>query len=228
MDVKFAPLLTLLVVTGIATSIAHVLPPGRKLHGLALLLDFVPFAGAVVATVITTLRRRRAPLPWLRLAASVYGYFAGALIGALGVAHSVAVVMTSISRGRQNEFVYSFHVYSLVLLGMLLIATGVVGATQAAYLARGDRAAWGASTSVWTAIVAINLPLIPLQGFAILFSLLAVLQLLLLARIRRQFRVQSVSELHEQEQQASRRKPCCAKRKASSITAQAHGRGSSG
>lgn len=182
MDVKFAPLLALLVVTAIATSLSHVLPRGRELRQVALLLDLVPFAGAVVATVVTTLRLRRAPLPWIRLATAVFGYFAGALIGALGAAHSVAVIMTAIGRERQNAFVYDFHFYSLLLLGVLLITTGAAGATAAAHLARGDRASWRASIAVWTAILAINVPLIPLQGFAILFSSLAALQLLLVWR----------------------------------------------
>ena len=185
MDVKFRPLLAVLVLTAIATAVAMLLPPARELLPLALLLDFVPFGGVVAATVIATIRLRRAPLPPLRLLIAVYGYFAGALVGTLGLTHLVAVVTVSIDRARQHQFVYSFHFYSLVLLGTLLIAAGLMAAIESVRLARGHRAAWRASLSVWTAILAINLPLVSLQGFAVLFSALAALELLLLGCLRR-------------------------------------------
>jgi hypothetical protein len=191
MDVKFRPLLTVVVLTAIATPVAQVLPPSRELRPVALLLDFVPLGGVVLATVIAALRLRRARLSLTRLLIALYGYSAGALIGTLGVAHLAAVVVASLDGGRQHQFVYSFHFYSLVLLGVLLIVTGLVAAMQAAHLARGHRAAWRASLSVWTAILAINLPLVPLQGFAVVFSVLAGLELVLLGGMRRHCGVQS-------------------------------------
>ena len=194
MDVKFRLLLTVFVLTAIATTVAMLLPPARELLPLALLLDFVPFGGVVAATVIATVRLRRVPLPLIRLLIAVYGYFAGALVGALGLAHLVAVVIVSIGRGRQHQFVYSFHFYSLVLLGVLLIAAGIMAASEAASLARGHRAAWRASLSVWTAILAINLPLVSLQGFAVLFSVLAAVELLLLGGMRRHFDLKSAKD----------------------------------
>lgn len=191
MDVNFRPLLTVFVLTAIATTVAQLLPPASELLPLALLLDFVPFGGVVAATVIAAVRLRRVPLPLIRLLIAVYGYFAGALIGTLGLAHLVAVVIGSIDRVRQHQFVYNFHFYSLVLLGVLLIAAGLMAAIEAARLARGHRAAWCASLSVWTAILAINLPLVSLQGFAVLFSVLAALELLLLCGMRRHIDVKS-------------------------------------
>src|SRR5918998_3356339 len=91
MDVKFRPLLTVFVLTAIATTVALLFPPARELLPLAILLDLVPFGGVVAASVIATIRLRRVPLPLIRLLISVYGYFAGALIGTLGLAHLVAV-----------------------------------------------------------------------------------------------------------------------------------------
>ncbi len=187
LDVKFRPLLTVFLLTAIATTVAMLFPPARELLPLALLLDFVPFVGVVAATIIATIRLRRVPLPPIRLLIAVYGYFAGALVGTLGLNHLVAVVIVSIDRMRQHQFVYSFHFYSLILLGMLLIAAGLMAAVESVRLARGHRPAWRASLSVWTAILAINLPLVPLQGFAVLFSVLAALELLLLVSMRRHF-----------------------------------------
>ena len=194
MDVKFRPLLTVFVLTAIATIVAQLFPPARELLPLALLLDLVPWASVVAATVIATVRFRREPLPPIRLLLAVYGYFAGALVGTLGLAHLVAVVIAAVDRGRQHQFVYSFHVYSLVLLGVLLTAAGLMAAIEAAGLARGNRPAWRASLSVWTAILAINLPLVPLQGFALLFSVLAALEVLLLGGMRGHFDVKSMGD----------------------------------
>ena len=194
MDVKFRPLLTVFALTAIATTVAQLFPPARELPSLALLLDFVPLGGVVAATVIAIVRLRRVPLPLIRLLIAVYGYFAGALIGTFGLAHLVAVVIGSIDRGRQGQFVYSFHFYSLVLLGVLLIAAGLIAAIEAARLAQGHRGAWRASLLVWTAILAINLPLVPLQDFAVLFSVLAALKLLLLGGMRRHFDVKSTGD----------------------------------
>ena len=194
MDVKLWPLLAVFVLTAIATTVALLFPPSRDLPPLALLLDFVPFGGIVAATVIATVHLRRAATPLIRLFTAVYGYFAGALVSTLGLAHLVAVVIGSIARGRQHQFVYSFHFYSVVLLGVLLIAAGLMAAIEAPRLARGHRAAWRASLSVWAAILAINLPLVPLQGFAVVFSMLAALKLLLLVVMQRYFDVKSTGD----------------------------------
>jgi hypothetical protein len=184
LDVKFAPLLIVFGLTAMAT-ITSQLPATREVRLLGLLLDCVPLGGVVAATVIAGMRFRRVPSPLSRLLISLYGYFAGAVVGTLGVAHLVAVMIGAVERARQHRFEYDFRFYSLVLLGMLLIATGLWASIEAARLTRGDRAAWRASLAVWTTVLAINAPLIPLQRFAILFSSLAALALLLLAGMRR-------------------------------------------
>ncbi|HEX6899219.1 MAG TPA: hypothetical protein VF789_05875 [Thermoanaerobaculia bacterium] len=190
-DIMFKPLFNVLVLTAIATTVAMLLPDRKELLPLAVMLDFVPVGGVVAATVIATLRFKRTPLPLVRLLMAGYSYFAGGLVGALGLAHLVAVVIVAINRGRQHEFVYDYRFYSLLQLGVLLIAAGIMASIKAAGLARGELAAWRASLSVWIAILAINLPLVPLQGFAVLFSVLAALELLLLGSMRGNFYVKS-------------------------------------
>jgi hypothetical protein len=187
MDVKFGMLLAVFALTAIAGTVAQILPPAREFVPLALLLDFVPLGGVITATVIVAIRLRRVSVPLIRLLIATYGYFAGALVSTLGLAHTVAVTTGAINRGLQHQFVYSFHFYSVVLLGVLLITVGFMATIETARLAQGNRAAWRASLSISTAILAINLPLVPLQGFAVLFSVLAALELLLLAGTRRQF-----------------------------------------
>ncbi|HEX7708570.1 MAG TPA: hypothetical protein VF701_19065 [Thermoanaerobaculia bacterium] len=114
--------------------------------------------------------------------------FAGGLIGALGVAHTSAVV--SLERASRLQFVYTFRLYSLVLFGVLLIVLGLTAAVEAGRLPQGRRAVWRRSVFVWAAILAINLPLVPLQGFAILFSALAGFELLLLFITGRHFNLE--------------------------------------
>lgn len=194
-DVKFRPLLTACVLTAIATTVALLFPPARELPPLAILLDLVPFGGAAAATAIAAIQLRRTPLPPVRLLMSMYGYFAGALIGMLGLAHLVAVVIGSINRGRQHQFTYNFHFYALIQLGVLLVAAGLMAAVVSPRMARGQRAAWRASLFVWAAILAINLPLVPLQGFALLFSVLAALELLLLGSMRRHLAIKSADDI---------------------------------
>ena len=186
-------LLVALILTAIATTVAQLLPPETELRAVALLLDVVPFGSVVVATLITFTRLRRERLPLIRLASGVYGYFAGALVSALGVAHLVAVTLAAVEGGRL-PFVYTFRIYSLVLLGVLLVGAGLMAAVQATRVALDQRGAWGASFKVWATILAINLPLIPLQGFAILFSVLAALGLCLLAGGWRRFEVPSAAD----------------------------------
>ena len=191
MDVEFRALLAGFVLTAIAGIIAQLLPPVKELRSLALLLDFVPFVVVAAATIIAAARLKHASLSLIRLLIAIYGYFAGALIGTFGLAHLVAVVTVAIDRLLQNQFVYGFRFYSLVLFGVLLIVAGLMATVETTRLAQGQHAASRASLAIWTVILAINLPLVSLQGFAVLFSVVAALELLLLASIRRPFEVRA-------------------------------------
>jgi hypothetical protein len=184
---KFLPLLIALALSAMATAAAHLLPAARELRTLALVLDWAPFAAVFAVTAFTIAQLRRASVPLSGLLLAAYGFFAGALISTLGMAHLVAVVLTSINRGRHHQFQYTFHVYSLLLLGVLLVTAGLVAAIQANSLRPGSSRAWRASLAVWSAILAINLPLVPIQGFAVLFSVLAASALVLLYGMRRHF-----------------------------------------
>jgi hypothetical protein len=192
MGVTTALLPVVLILTALATTAAQLLPSANEFRAAGLVFDVVPIGSAVVATLITAIRLRREHLPLIRLANGVYGYFAGALIGALGVAHLVAITIAAV--GRSGPFVYTFRFYSLALLGMLLVAGGAMAAVQTTRVALDQRGARRASVTVWAAILAMNLPLIPLQGFAILFAVLAGLGLLLVAGVWRQFAVSSAAD----------------------------------
>jgi hypothetical protein len=192
MGVTTALLPVVLILTALATTAGQLLPPATEFRSAGLLFDVVPIGAVIVATLITSIRLWRERLPLIRLANGVYGYFAGALIGALGVAHLVAISIAAV--GRSGPFVYTFRFYSLVLLGVLLVAGGAMAAVQATRVALDQRGARRALLTVWTAILAINLPLVPLQGFAILFSALAALGLFLLAGVWSRFDATSAAD----------------------------------
>ena len=182
-------ILVVFVLTAIATVLAQVLPAARQPAPVGLLLDVVPLAGVATATALAIPRfRRLAPSP-IRLLNAIYAYLAGGIVGAFGVAHTAAVTLVAIERAAGQQFVYTYRFYSLLLLGALLITGGLLATLQAARLARGHPAGWRASVAVWAALLAVNLPLVPLQGFAVLFSALATVALLLLAGTKRSFDV---------------------------------------
>ena len=128
--------------------------------------------------------RRRRCLATLTVVGTI-GFFTGTLITALGVGHLIAVVSRAVSgegSGPGGTFAYDFRFYALVLLGMLLMAGGAGCFAPARGLTRGETRAW--KTALWStvALLAINLPLIPVQGLALSPFLLVNLVALMLTR----------------------------------------------
>lgn len=173
MDVHLRTLLIVLLLTAAATAAALHLPATEGMDTFGLVLDLVPFAGAVIATGMMVLRLRLARVPWISVLIAGYTCSAFALVSMLGTAHLVAVIDKAMNTS--GEFAYDFHFYSLIQLGGSLVLGGFFGALQAPLLARGQRPAWTISLVIWSVLLLINVPLIPLQGFAVLFSVLAAL-----------------------------------------------------
>ena len=133
--------------------------------------------------------RRRRCLKALTAVGTI-SFFNGILIATLGTLHLIAVVGRAASgagSGLGGTFEYDFRFYALVQLGMLLIAGGVACFTPARGLTRGEPRAWRATLWATVALLAINVPLIPLQGFASGFSLFVFVNLVALMVTRRRF-----------------------------------------
>jgi len=111
-------------------------------------------------------------------------FFCGALIGLLGVAHTVAVIGRAL---RGPTFEYNFRLYSLVMLGVSLIAGGLCCLSTSWNVARGDARAWKTALAATTLLLVVNAPLMPIQGFATGFSAFLVVTLLTLIATRRCF-----------------------------------------
>ena len=111
-------------------------------------------------------------------------FFCGALIGLLGAAHTLAVIGRAL-RGPASE--YDFRLYSLVMMGVALIAGGLRCLSTSWNVARGDVRAWKAAIGATTLLLVVNLPLVPIQGFAVGLSVFLVMTLLVLTATRRRF-----------------------------------------
>ena len=80
----------------------------------------------------------------------------------------------------QSGFIYDFRFYSLILFGGVVLLPSVRCLTATIRLARGNAEA---SRDLWVPLlmlIALNIPLIPLQDFATLFSVGGALNLMLL------------------------------------------------
>lgn len=111
-------------------------------------------------------------------------FFCGALIASLGGAHTLAVIGRAL---RRPSFVYDFRLYSLVLLGACQIAGGLRCLSTSWRVARGDERAWQAALAATMLLLIVNVPLMPIQGFAGATSMIAVVTLITLIATGRRF-----------------------------------------
>lgn len=87
----------------------------------------------------------------------------------LGLGHLQGVVRKAF--GGPEPFSYNFHFYSVVLVGVLLTAPGLVCLWQVRGLARGEWRAWKRALGASLAVLAVNAPLVPFNDFpAVLMS----------------------------------------------------------
>ncbi len=102
-------------------------------------------------------------------------------VAALGALHLISVLPWGGTSG------YDFRSYALVYLGVVLIAGGMACVVPARRLMRGEPRAW--KTTLWAtvALLAINVPLIPIQEFAYPFSAFALVNLVALVATRTRF-----------------------------------------
>ncbi len=148
-------------------------------------------AGVLWASYFVFFYGRRLQAPAALLVVAWADVFCGLGNALLGGAHLFGVITRALGAKSFSEasvFTYDFRFYSLVLLGLLIAVPGFLCLVYAQGLTRGDASA--RKNTLWLSawLLAINGPLIPLQGFAVLLSGLALLNLIALAVSRRRFR----------------------------------------
>jgi hypothetical protein len=130
-------------------------------------------------------RRRRAPEPLV----GAIDLFCGLVTVGLMALHLAAVVGRAISGkgfGGQARFAYDFRFYSLLLLAAVIIIPGLVFVVHARRLTDGDAKAWKRALWASGALLFINVPLVPIQAFALDPALLATINLVSLWAGRKQ------------------------------------------
>ena len=148
---------------------------------------FVLLAAIAAAVWLATdARRRRAPAPFV----GAIALFSGLWTLGLMALHLAAVVGRAISGkgfGGEAYFAYDFRFYSLLLLGVVIIIPGLVFVMHARRLTDGDRTAWHRTLWACGALLLINVPLVPIQAFALDPALMATIILFFLWADRKQF-----------------------------------------
>jgi hypothetical protein len=147
-------------------------------------------AGLVASVGAFLFARRRGAVTALSLAAAL-DTLCGLENVLLGSAHLAAVIGRALAgKGTRGAptFHYDFSFYSLVLLGALLAAAGLVCLTAVKGLTRGDLPAWRRAFGASAFLLAINAPLAPIQSFAYVLGGLALANLAGLTASRRAVR----------------------------------------
>lgn len=143
---------------------------------------FYLYAVLLAACIFGRAAARRGAPPALAAVGAV-NLFCSLIILGLSLAHLTAVIGTRLL-GRV-PFVYDFRLYSLVLLGVLLTASAALCVTAARGVAHGDRSAFRRAMRSTLFLLALNLPLMPIQGFAVAFSIFLGVNFATLAAARR-------------------------------------------
>jgi len=156
---------------------------------IAALLFVLAAIGAAVRFAADA-RHRQSPQPLPAMGA--IDLFCGLVVLGLMALHLAAVIGRAISGqgfGGAAHFAYDFRFYSLLLLGLVIIIPGLVFVMHARRLTEGDAEAWRRALWASGALLLINIPLVPIQAFALDHVLLATINLVSLSAGRKRFRV---------------------------------------
>lgn len=156
-------------------------------------MSFEPFdvAGGLVLMIAVTLTlrfalaaRRRRVRVGLALAATV-DVVCGLIALGLASAHLIGILGVAVLRalGTPPVPAYTLRFYSLLLLGMAVAVPGFLCVTSAKQLTEGQASAWRQACWATLWLLAVNVPLIPLNGFGTLLTMFAFANLLSLGAI---------------------------------------------
>jgi hypothetical protein len=101
----------------------------------------------------------------------------GFITAAMAAGHLIGVVTTAIDRSPPQ---YTFRAYSLLLLGAVLVALGTLLAVASMRVVYGERPAWRQGAWAAIALLAVNIPLAPINGFGGFLSIIAMIALVAL------------------------------------------------
>ena len=127
---------------------------------------------------------RRGARGWA-LAGATWTFFVGLFVSVMLGLHAVSILgMRLLDRAPGTAFQYDFRLFSLLLLAGVLVPQGAACARAAAGLAVRDAWAWRRVRGAVLRLLAVAVPLIPLQFFGILLTAMGLVTLGALAATR--------------------------------------------
>jgi hypothetical protein len=113
-----------------------------------------------------------------RLIGTTYIFFYGTFITVMLFMHNTVILGLRIfDRPNGDSAAYDFHLYSLILLGSVLIFQGVRSLRAALMLKAGNENGIREARRAALIVLAVAVPLIPLQFFGMVLTLLSLLNL---------------------------------------------------
>ena len=153
------------------------------------MVDIAVLVSVVVGTAVLAYLIRRWGTRQRRFWETLWLAFFGLFLVISMVAHSLDVLSRlAIGTSYAGEpFPYNFRVYSLLLLGAVLIALGLQLLQQVRGFARWNAAARSNALRTTCLVLAVSVPLLPVHAFfAVIITTLAVLSVLVLAGAKRE------------------------------------------
>lgn len=154
------------------------------------IISWIILVLAAAAGTVMFLRAKRQGAAILPAVAGAYQLASSALVLVLSLIHLGAILWEPIAgKGPAGAvpFEYNFRYYSLLLVGFMqaVPAFFLLGNVKGLVWQKQD--AWKRAVRVSIILFAVNLPLAPIQGFAITFSIFVAVNLLFLYLSRKYF-----------------------------------------
>jgi hypothetical protein len=153
---------------------------------------FVLMIGMIIGSIGFAVAMRRRGVPGALVAAAAIVLYCGVVVASLGTMHLLAVVGRALAgrgSGPGGTFVYDFRFYSLLLFGVTLITPAMAALTAVRRITRADAAGGRVAVSASLVLLALNIPLVPIQAFAMAPSVFALANLVALWSARKHFQV---------------------------------------
>ena len=118
-----------------------------------------------------------------------YDLAAGSFMFIFSVIHLIAILSQPFTgkSGRGETFEYNFRFYSLIIIGVLLAVPAFLCFRSARGLIWQASDSWNRAVRWSIVLLAVNIPLIPIQGFAVGFTAFTAVNLSLLFTSRKYF-----------------------------------------
>ncbi|HET6763690.1 MAG TPA: hypothetical protein VFH27_08455 [Longimicrobiaceae bacterium] len=130
--------------------------------------DMMVLIATALGTIATAVAFWRMGVRGRRLAVSVWAGFYGVAMIVMLAAHCIEIAYNTLTHAPAfggGTFKYDWRVYSLELMGVLLIVLGVRALRAAVGMARGHAEARAAMLKTLAVVLAIALPIIPIHWF---------------------------------------------------------------